>query len=966
MTRLTSLALDLSISISKVLAAQTLCEIEQASAEQRQALVLEVTLGDSTGGIAVPTTTTQGAFFARSMLNMSRILQTYQSWNMGTHHVLASVSLADTIDLVLRFNTRQNSVASTTSSNEVLSSFARFWMTITSVFRQKSTTSIVLDQKSIPGSAKLIASCMLLGQVDPPTPIDQLLRQSEHIRSALLELAQDEVTIDTQVGNGVAIALYDVLSGTLKNQDYEQLRARITSILDGSSCITPGSLEMMAGYTFLFPKVLVPELLKRIRRRSLGDKLMPGTGTSNAICVVTELMDKEFFLRVLPKDIAQQRSLLENALIKMLRDKEINTKLANKVSLALEPGTIFAALSSETIADDIGSSSRVGSILIDYLICQRKDKLLENTFDAFIDYIRSTSRSLFEPMFPNRATSPTQLLSMAKVKASDTNSCRVKDAVLDNLFNVVKKLGETIPRGSWTTLLHLLISKTYALPADYHLIRIWNNLAASIASSPGAIMSLSNVILKIMEEQGVVTEDLLERALDVSDYALEDLQLVRLSPLLILKAIPTTGFSREYKNSGSTGSEDNNIQDRMSNALASRYENMLEFVVVRTMAKTVFHSMFSDSSLEAIYTGMIKCQAKNPVVDSQQPEDLAELRSWLFTLYDWVVNWTIEARSPAENEHSIMWLYRIVSESLFTILSIHNSGQDGLDKMKLGVTDVLSKIYLIIGPYYSSLEKDQCRGASSTSRTMAAERALENEPIDLDNEEATTPFIPKTFKELFMAILEESLSQIADTIMGRNKAHVTNAVCLVNALVMAFQNTASLNNVPSSIAAPGSTRPANALRQDASSSTAWIQCVLLDSIVPRLNNAVVSYLQEQDYSRSKKTMVPLIQGCIQLLYTGTSILGLSGEAVAAVRSPCMMMMNITIRGLESEETVIAMAALKLLAAIVAARMVSPGLIAQADVNVLQGALVRLNQSKEMQKASSREMLNLVEKVRALI
>lgn len=106
---------------------------------------------------------------------------------------------------------------------------------------------------------------------------------------------------------------------------------------------------------------------------------------------------------------------------------------------------------------------------------------------------------------------------------------------MDNLFHVVKKLGESVPRTLWDSLLHLLVSKTCALPEDHHLIRVWSNLASSIASSPEAIVSLSNLVLNVMEQQGTVTLDLLENALETSDDALETLRLARLSPLLILK-----------------------------------------------------------------------------------------------------------------------------------------------------------------------------------------------------------------------------------------------------------------------------------------------------------------------------------------------------------------------------------------------------------------------------------------------
>jgi hypothetical protein len=105
----------------------------------------------------------------------------------------------------------------------------------------------------------------------------------------------------------------------------------------------------------------------------------------------------------------------------------------------------------------------------------------------------------------------------------------------------------------------------------------------------------------------------------------------------------------------------------------NRFDNQLEFSVVRTMAKAVHYGMYPDSALEAIYSGMARCFTNKPVDPSRL--DLIDIRSWLFTLYDWVANWTIDACTPEELEHSIAWIHRIISEDLFAILSLHNTNQ---------------------------------------------------------------------------------------------------------------------------------------------------------------------------------------------------------------------------------------------------------------------------------------------------
>lgn len=82
--------------------------------------------------------------------------------------------------------------------------------------------------------------------------------------------------------------------------------------------------------------------------------------------------------------------------------------------------------------------------------------------------------------------------------------------------------------------------------------------------------------------------------------------------------------------------------------------------------------MFPESTLEAIYSGIAKCLVTKPADPIQL--DLVEVRSWLLTMYDWVVNWTIESLSSEENSNSVLWIHRIIFEHLFVILSLRNYG----------------------------------------------------------------------------------------------------------------------------------------------------------------------------------------------------------------------------------------------------------------------------------------------------
>lgn len=265
-----------------------------------------------------------------------------------------------------------------------------------------------------------------------------------------------------------------------------------------------------------------------------------------------------------------------------------------------------------------------------------------------------------------------------------------------------------------------------------------------------------------------------------------------------------------------------------------------------------------------------------------------------------------------------------------------------LYKAQLGATDVLSKVLLITSPYYSSPE-----GSSYQ----------ENEPIRLNGKESTAS-MPKTPGQLLMAVLEESLNRIIGTIVGRNKAHVTIAACLINVFIMAFQNATSFYNTSTT----GATRlePQDGLRQGVASMV-WIRCVLSDLVAPRLGTALVGYLQEQ-HTMENEGIVALVQGCIQLLYTGIGALGLSGESMTGSHS----MMNVAIKGLESEETEIAIAALKLLVVMIGATMIEPGRITQRDMAVIQRNLIRLQKSCEAQEVPSSELLGLLDKMRAVV
>ena len=106
---------------------------------------------------------------------------------------------------------------------------------------------------------------------------------------------------------------------------------------------------------------------------------------------------------------------------------------------------------------------------------------------------------------------------------------------LDRLLHVVKVLGETISSTSWDILLSELVAKSCGSPSDPILSRAWSQLSPSIVKSADSVFALFVLVSNILEEQGELTEEMLEAALDASDESLDDLRLARLAPFAILK-----------------------------------------------------------------------------------------------------------------------------------------------------------------------------------------------------------------------------------------------------------------------------------------------------------------------------------------------------------------------------------------------------------------------------------------------
>ncbi|KAI7817347.1 hypothetical protein BC939DRAFT_331517 [Gamsiella multidivaricata] len=409
-------------------------------------------------------------------------------------------------------------------------------------------------------------------------------------------------------------------------------------------------------------------------------------------------------------------------------------------------------------------------------------------------------------------------------------------------------------------------------------------------------------------------------------------------------------------------------------ALKSRSDSQLEFSLVRTLATAVLHGMFPDSSLEAIYTGMARQFADKPIRIEQL--DLVDARSWLFTLYEWVANWTVESSSQGQSEHDIDWIYRIVNTFFYeivTLMNVNNGSVQDVYRLQLGVVDVLSKILLVTVSFYAEPTHNlffknlqRISAMHSPSMTAMVEVIAEDDSTEQNHADKLS-LVPKTPQELFLAVLGDVLRIITGPLMEGKIVDVPSATCLVNVFIMTMQRLAApplgMSDSSSTVAATAIMRSANN-----SSSTAlppkWTSCVLMDLITPSLGAAVSSFLADNEKS-GEMECVPLIQGCVQILYMGASVAG-SVDGRALSRSTAQWAMKVAVLGIESTETTIAVASLKLLATISGTRMITTELLNEANIVAIRRGLVRLHQSKDLKEGISPEIVPLLDKMWELL
>ncbi|KAF9989686.1 hypothetical protein BGZ75_005365 [Mortierella antarctica] len=310
---------------------------------------------------------------------------------------------------------------------------------------------------------------------------------------------------------------------------FKGIKEQVASILDERSELSPSAIELVSKYTATFPGTMISELIKHLQPTknsllALGD-LGSVLTTRNAVHVVEVLAEDDFFVAAQSKDVEDQMIDLEDAVIKLLQDKDIMIRMtASQIVAALDPTKIVNKFAPElnSLTNDVRSSAEL--VLLESMLFQRKDGSLGDGFGAFLSYIRGVLHSNLLPKEPScKVKSPSQLLFKAQsntTKTLDPESTRL----LECLFRVLRKLGESIPSSLWPSFVDRLVTKTHGSPRDQVWIRIWNELAPSIVNSGEAILALSTRMLEMMEQQGTLTEEMVKNAVEASDEAFDDLQ----------------------------------------------------------------------------------------------------------------------------------------------------------------------------------------------------------------------------------------------------------------------------------------------------------------------------------------------------------------------------------------------------------------------------------------------------------
>ncbi|KAG0238329.1 hypothetical protein BGW42_005562 [Actinomortierella wolfii] len=847
-------------------------------------------------------------WFISSFKSIPRITREMQMWTPKANS-LKHAALKDIVEMATKFNnSKMNFQNSATERDDI--------------YRSASSLSLQNNVKSIQSlvnahdqdvGARATCICMMLGYVDPAVSFNDMLTgklfpvSDTDLPTKVLELTHAVIAGRQPSGRQSAYAIQRQLT---LNMDEDQIRAQLPkmfSLLDHEDEVSKAVAEMVANYAISFPAVVLPEFLSRLRVNH-----QEVVRIRNIVEIVTEMADQGFLTAPLDAEADRMRDNLIDILLSKLNDTDLKIRMTSShIASSIDPAKLVHALVPNLLSKDEKTRSSAELALVECLLTQRKDRPASEGLIALVDAIRM---KLPEPTTSQTSASkttsiksPGQLLSKQKrptpapaptpsmTKGPDENTLR-----LERVARVIHKWAEAVPSTMWPLYIERLVVKTYGSPSDQNLIRVWKEIGPLVATSTEGMTCLLQCVLSILEQQGSLTTEDLEQAVEASDEAIDDLRYSRLSPLLILKTIPPDGT-----------------------------DNPIEFNHVKQMAFALMPSMFPDSSLEQIYTqvtGLLG--ASNIVYD--------DIKSWVISLYNWITTWSIPNASPGQLKADLRWLCKILRDALLPILAIPMPTDDSsqaLYKLQLGVMDALSQLIFVTAPHHqigtkigtqSSIAEPSCKIQEIVDGDEMAEDTAN---LSLDNPDGITK--PSAFFALLLTAMLERISRPVET---RDFGQIGVAVCMTNSLILTMQRL--FQRPPSS--SPSSPSSPNSASNDSEVNTlprSWIPGILLDLVTPTLVMAIHETLGAEKGSslRSNVEDTPgfdmLLKGCFQVMYTGVNAVAMMAtnpgslasedhqrreESRTTSRATDQSMMDAVVAGFESEQVSVAVAALKLL------------------------------------------------------
>ncbi|KAG0245254.1 hypothetical protein BGW41_002723 [Actinomortierella wolfii] len=859
-------------------------------------------------------------WFISSFKSIPRITREMQMWTPKANS-LKHAALKDIVEMATKFNNSKMNFQNNATERDDIYRTACLW-TVIIPYMSTNTASLSLQNnvKSIQSlvnthdqdvGARATCICMMLGYVDPAIAG----RQPSGRQSAYA--IQRQLTL---------------------NMDEDQIRAQLPkmfSLLDHEDEVSKAVAEMVANYAISFPAVVLPEFLSRLRVNH-----QEVVRIRNILEIVAEMADQGFLTAPLDAEADRMRDNLIDILLSKLNDTDLKIRMTSShIASSIDPAKLVHALVPNLLSKDEKTRSSAELALVECLLTQRKDRPASEGLIALVDAIRM---KLPEPTTSQTSAgkttsikSPGQLLSKQKrptptpaptpsmTKGPDENTLR-----LERVARVIHKWAEAVPSTMWPLYIERLVVKTYGSPSDQNLIRVWKEIGPLVATSTEGMTCLLQCVLSILEQQGSLTTEDLEQAVEASDEAIDDLRYSRLSPLLILKTIPPDGYISLFR--GATA-ETVALSQRALTALKIRTDNPIEFNHVKQMAFALMPSMFPNSSLEQIYTqvtGLLG--ASNIVYD--------DIKSWVISLYNWITTWSIPNASPEQLKADLRWLCKILRDALLPILAIPMPTDDSsqaLYKLQLGVMDALSQLILVTAPYHQIGTKIGTQSGIAESSCKIQEIVDEDEmaedttKLSLDHPDGITK--PSAFFALLLTVMLERISRPVET---RDFGQIGVAVCMTNSLILTMQRL--FQRPPSPSPSPSSSSPPSSASNDSEVNTlprSWIPSILLDLVTPTLVMAIHETLGAEKGSslRSNVEDTPgfdmLLKGCFQVMYIGVNAVAMMAtnpgslasedhqrreESRTTSRATDQSMMDAVVAGFESEQVSVAVASLKLL------------------------------------------------------